>query len=60
MCCNLASGRQALVLPQTAQAARVIGWQQEAELVFIKRWGEKDAAVTEIHHVHSVHAVLTF
>lgn len=38
------------MLSQAARAARVSEWQKEAELVFIKRWGGKDTAVTEIHH----------
>ena len=48
------------MLSQAARAAQVRGWQKETELTFIKRWEEKDTAVTEIHHTLPVNAVLTF
>lgn len=34
------------MLSQAAWAAWVSGWQ-EAEFIFLKKWGKKDTAVTE-------------
>lgn len=35
------------MLSQAAWAAWVSGWQEEAEFIFLKKWGKKDTAVTE-------------